>query len=77
MVFLGNFGDVIVRLKSVMLLYKILVYFNFIECIDYFEMRNGYVVIFEWFIGECLYLYWLFVGEVKYSYLELFFYKFK
>lgn len=51
----GNPDDAISRLKRSVQLYEDLTHPFLIQLINYFEVAKGYVLVFDWFEGECLY----------------------
>ncbi|EJS68929.1 serine/threonine protein kinase [Bacillus cereus] len=65
------------RLKSSVPLYKELKHESLIKLIEHFPVQNGYVLIFDWFEGECLHPHWSFPPPEKYKNPSSPFYKFK
>lgn len=45
--------------------------------IDHFEVKHGYVAIFDWFDGECLHSHWEFPPPAKYMNPSSPFYRYK
>ena len=50
---------------------------SLIKLIDHFPVQSGYVLIFDWFDGECLHSHWSFPPPEKYTNPSSPFYKFK
>ncbi|MDA2311572.1 MULTISPECIES: serine/threonine protein kinase [Bacillus cereus group] len=73
----GTMKDAIERLKSSVSLYEELMHDSLIKLIDHFPVQSGYVLIFDWFDGECLHSHWSFPPPDKYKNPNSPFYKFK
>ena len=60
-------GDAIERLKNSVTIYEDLKHESLIRLIDHFPVQSGYVLIFDWFDGECLHSHWRFhlLGNIK------------
>ena len=75
--FTGKPEDAIGRLKNSILIYKDLQHQHLIKLLEHFEVQKGYVLVFEWFEGECLHSHWSFPPPHKYTHPESPFYQFK
>ena len=73
----GNTDAAIERLKSSVPLYRELKHESLMKLIEHFPVQNGYVLIFDWFEGECLHPHWSFPPPEKYKNPNSPFYKFK
>ncbi|MBS4172727.1 serine/threonine protein kinase [Bacillus sp. FJAT-49736] len=73
----GNPEDAIARLKESVFLYKDLEHPNLIKIDRYFEIKNGFAIIFDWFDGECLHSHWSFPPPKKYTHPDSPFYRYK
>ncbi|WP_438350703.1 serine/threonine protein kinase [Paenibacillus sp. FA6] len=73
----GDPKKAIERLIQAIPLYKELHHPGLIELIGHFEVKSGYVAIFEWFDGECLHSHWSFAGWNKYNHPDSPFYRYK
>ncbi|MFJ8526596.1 serine/threonine protein kinase [Bacillus sp. NPDC094106] len=63
----GNPDDAIARLKQAVVLYEELKHDHLIQLNEHFEVKYGYVAIFNWFNGESLHPYLEFPPPVKYN----------
>ncbi len=63
----GDISSAIERLKKAMSVYKALKHPSLVELIKHFETTDGYVAIFKWVDGECLYAHWNFEKYPKYT----------
>lgn len=75
--FPGDPEDAIARLKKAVPLYEDLKHPYLVNLIDYFQVSDGYALIFEWFDGECLHSHWSFPPPQKYTHPDSPFYRFK
>ncbi len=73
----GTINDAIERLKNSVFLYEELKHNSLIKLIEHFPVQSGYVLIFDWFDGECLHSHWSFPPPEKYKNPNSPFYKFK
>ncbi|MDA2233998.1 serine/threonine protein kinase [Bacillus cereus] len=73
----GTTGDAIKRLKNSVTIYEDLKHESLIKLIDHFPVQSGYVLIFDWFDGECLHSHWRFPPPEKYENPNSPFYKFR
>ncbi|TPV42194.1 protein kinase domain-containing protein [Bacillus dicomae] len=73
----GTTDDAIERLKNSVTIYEDLKHESLIRLIDHFPVQSGYVLIFDWFDGECLHSHWNFPPPEKYKNPNSPFYKFK
>ncbi|MEB9982096.1 serine/threonine protein kinase, partial [Bacillus cereus] len=73
----GTTGDAIERLKNSVTIYEDLKHESLIRLIDHFPVQSGYVLIFDWFDGECLHSHWRFPPPEKYKNPNSPFYKFR
>ncbi|MCU5408794.1 serine/threonine protein kinase [Bacillus cereus] len=73
----GTTRDAIERLKNSVTIYEDLKYDSLIRLIDHFPVQSGYVLIFDWFDGECLHSHWRFPPPEKYKNPNSPFYKFR
>ncbi|TCJ81842.1 UNVERIFIED_ORG: serine/threonine protein kinase [Bacillus cereus] len=73
----GKTSDAIDRLKNSVSLYETLKHESLIQLIEHFPVQSGYVLIFDWFDGECLHSHWSFPSPEKYKNPNSPFYKFK
>lgn len=62
----GSTEDAIMRLKQAVPIYKDLAHEHVIKLTDHFETGEGYVLVFDWFDGECLHSHWSFPPPAKY-----------
>lgn len=69
--------DAIARLNNSVPIYEDLQHKHLINLLDHFEVEKGYVLVFEWFDGECLHSHWSFPPPHKYTHPESPFYRFK
>jgi serine/threonine-protein kinase len=69
--------DAIVRLKNSFSIYEDLQHKHLIKLLEHFEVENGYVLVFDWFDGECLHSHWSFPPPHKYTHPDSPFYRFK
>ncbi|PIE94769.1 protein kinase domain-containing protein [Bacillus fungorum] len=77
MAYKGNTNEAIERLKNSVSLYEKLKHDSLIKLIEHFPVQSGYVLIFDWFDGECLHSHWSFPPPEKYTNPSSPFYKFK
>lgn len=75
--FNGDPKDAIDRLKTAVPLYYDLQHPNLIKIKDHYEVETGYVVIFDWFDGECLHPHWSYPPPAKYTDPKSSYYKYK
>lgn len=73
----GHPEEAIVRLKKSIPIYKVLEHKHLIRLLEYFEVERGYVLVFEWFEGECLHSHWSFPPPHKNTHPDSPFYRFK
>lgn len=73
----GQPEEAIVRLKKSVPIYKELEHKHLITLLEYFEIERGYVLVFEWFEGECLHSHWSFPPPQKYTHPASPYYRFK
>ncbi|WBW96958.1 serine/threonine protein kinase [Oceanirhabdus sp. W0125-5] len=73
----GNPQEAITRLKEAIHLYEELEHPYLIKIEEHFEVKNGYVAVFEWFEGECLHSHWNFPPPHKYTHPDSPYYKFR
>ncbi|HDX9628736.1 TPA: serine/threonine protein kinase [Bacillus cereus] len=73
----GKISDAIDSLKNSVSLYEALKHDVLIKLIEHFPVQSGYVLIFDWFDGECLHSHWSFPTPEKYTNPSSPFYKFK
>ncbi|PFD63790.1 serine/threonine protein kinase [Bacillus cereus] len=73
----GTMKDAIERLRNSVSLYEELKHDSLIKLIEHFPVQSGYVLIFDWFDGECLHSHWSFPPPEKYKNPNSPFYKFK
>lgn len=73
----GTTHDAIERLKNSINIYEELKHESLIKLIEHFPVQFGYVVIFDWFDGECLHPPWSFPPPEKYVNPNSPFYKFR
>ena len=73
----GHPEDAIARLKSSVPIYKHLKHKHLINLLDHFEVENGYVLVFDWFNGECLHSHWSFPPPHKYTHPDSPFFRYK
>ncbi|WP_394186800.1 protein kinase domain-containing protein [Metabacillus halosaccharovorans] len=64
-------------LKNSISLYENLRHKHLVNLLEHFEMDTGYVLVFEWFEGECLHSHWSFPPPHKYTHPESPYYRFK
>lgn len=65
--FNGDSELAVERLRKAVPLYKKLAHHHLIHYHDDFATENGYVLVFDWFDGECLHPHWAFPPPVKYT----------
>lgn len=75
--YIGQPNEAIERLKQSVPIYKDLEHKHLITLLEHFEVERGYVLVFEWFGGECLHSHWSFPPPQKYTHPESPFYRFK
>lgn len=73
----GTTNDAIERLKNSVTIYEELKHDSLIRLIEHFPVQSGYVLIFDWFDGECLHSHWSFPPPEKYKNPNSPFLKFK
>ncbi|WP_141433888.1 serine/threonine protein kinase [Bacillus sp. 03113] len=73
----GDPQDAINRLKKATSLYEELSHPNLVKLVDHFKIDNGYVMIFDWFEGECLHSHWSFPPPAKYNHPDSPFFRYK
>ncbi|WP_439022566.1 protein kinase domain-containing protein [Bacillus thuringiensis] len=73
----GTTNDAIERLKNSVTIYEELKHDSLIRLIEHFPVQSGYVLIFDWFDGECLHSHWSFPPPEKYNNPNSPFFKFK
>jgi len=73
----GHPEEAIVRLKKSIPVYQELEHKHLIRLLEYFEVKSGYVLVFEWFEGECLHSHWSFPPPHKYTDPASPYYRFK
>ncbi|WP_089742404.1 protein kinase domain-containing protein [Gracilibacillus ureilyticus] len=77
MEFSGNKEDAVDRLIQAVSVYESLKHPHLIKLLDHFSVKNGYVLVFDWFDGECLHSHWSFGGKAKYNNPMSPYYRFK
>ncbi|GAF11121.1 pkinase [Bacillus sp. JCM 19046] len=65
--FTGKPEKAVAQLKQAALIYEELQHPNLIRMLDHFETEQGYVLVFEWFDGECLHSHWSYPPPLKYT----------
>ncbi|KAB8138164.1 serine/threonine protein kinase [Gracilibacillus oryzae] len=75
--FTGNPEEAMERLRKAVPVYESLAHPHVIMLLDHFSTKEGYVLVFEWFEGECLHSHWSFGGKAKYTNPLSPFYRFK
>ena len=75
--FSGNPEDAVDRLKDAVPVYYSLEHPSLIKLLHHFSINGGYVLVFEWFEGECLHSHWTFGGMAKYTNPESPYYRFR
>ncbi|WP_413381804.1 serine/threonine protein kinase [Alkalihalobacillus sp. 1P02AB] len=75
--FSGDMGEAIRKLKESVPIYETLKHPLLVQLIDYGEIGQGYILIFEWFEGEGLYPQGEFSKTEKYTNPQSPFYRFK
>ncbi|MDH4421613.1 MULTISPECIES: protein kinase domain-containing protein [Bacillus] len=73
----GNTNEAIKRLKNSVPIYEELQHPSLIKLIEHFPVQSGYVLVFNWFDGECLHPHWNFSRPEKYMHPNSPFFKFK
>ncbi|TKC20143.1 serine/threonine protein kinase [Robertmurraya kyonggiensis] len=73
----GEPEDAVLRLKDSVSTYEKLQHKYLIKLLDYFEVDNGFAIIFEWFDGECLHSHWSFPPPHKYTHPDSPFYRYR
>ncbi|HHT7238837.1 MULTISPECIES: serine/threonine protein kinase [Bacillus] len=73
----GTSDAAIIRLKNSVTIYHELKHNSLINLIEHYPVQQGYVLIFDWFDGECLHPHWSFPPPAKYIDPSSPFYKFK
>ncbi|RTR34010.1 serine/threonine protein kinase [Robertmurraya yapensis] len=73
----GEPEDAVIRLKNSVSTYENLQHKQLIKLVDHFEVDHGYVMIFDWFDGECLHSHWSFPPPHKYTHPDSPFYRYK
>ncbi|MGE6540700.1 protein kinase domain-containing protein [Bacillus luti] len=73
----GNADDAIKKLKNSVSIYEELQHPSLIKLIEHFPVQSGYVLVFNWFDGECLHPHWNFPPPEKYIHPNSPFFKFK
>lgn len=73
----GEPEDAIATLKNSICIYEDLQHKHLINLLEHYEVEKGYVLVFEWFEGECLHSHWSFPPPHKYTHPESPFYRFK
>ena len=73
----GHPEDAIARVKSSVPIYKDLQHKHLINLLYHFEVENGYVLVFDWFNGECLHSHWSFPPPHKYTHPDSPFFRYK
>ncbi|WP_433747740.1 protein kinase domain-containing protein [Falsibacillus pallidus] len=73
----GRPEDAVARLKDSIPIYEGLQHKHLIKLLSHFEVEKGYVLVFEWFEGECLHPHWSFPSPHKYTHPDSPFYRFK
>ncbi|MCR2821044.1 protein kinase domain-containing protein [Lederbergia panacisoli] len=73
----GHPDDAIDELKNSVVLYEKLTHPYLVKLEKHFPVDQGYVLIFEWFEGECLHSHWSFPPPAKYEHPKSPFYRFK
>ncbi|EEK78623.1 serine/threonine protein kinase [Bacillus cereus] len=73
----GTTNDAIEKLKNSVTIYEELKHNSLIRLIEHFPVQSGYVLIFDWFDGECLHSHWSFPPPEKYKNPNSPFFKFK
>ncbi|MCJ8005944.1 serine/threonine protein kinase [Lederbergia wuyishanensis] len=73
----GHPNDAIDRLQKSVELYEALSHPYLVKLEDHFQVEEGYVLVFEWFDGECLHSHWSFPPPAKYEHPDSPFFLFK
>ncbi|MBS4193592.1 serine/threonine-protein kinase [Lederbergia citri] len=73
----GEPNDAIYSLKKSVELYEQLSHPYLVKLENHFPVEQGYVLVFEWFAGECLHSHWSFPPPAKYEHPDSPFYRFK
>ncbi|MBS4198570.1 serine/threonine protein kinase [Bacillus sp. FJAT-49732] len=73
----GDPKEAIDRLKKSVEIYEELAHPHLVNLERHFQVDQGYVLVFEWFPGECLHSHWSFPPPAKYEDPESPFYRFK
>ncbi|WP_058306888.1 protein kinase domain-containing protein [Gracilibacillus massiliensis] len=73
----GQPKDAITTLKNSIFIFEDLQHKHLINLLEHFEVEKGYVLVFEWFEGDCLHPHWSFPPPHKYTHPESPFYRFK
>ncbi len=68
--YLGDAKMAVKRLKDAVPLYEELAHRNLIQYLDDFETKEGQVIVFDWFDGECLHPHWAYPPPQKYTHPE-------
>jgi len=63
----GDPIEAVVRLKAAMPVYEHIRHPNLIRLLDHYDIKGGYVAVFEWADGECLHAHWDFERYPKYT----------
>ncbi|UOQ86572.1 protein kinase domain-containing protein [Gracilibacillus salinarum] len=69
--------DAVTRLRDSIATYENLQHKHLVKLIDYFEVEQGYALVFDWFDGECLHSPWSFPPPDKYSHPDSPYFRFK
>lgn len=73
----GSPEKAIENLEKSIRIYEDLQHPSLVNLITHFKVEMGYVVIFDWFEGECLHSHWSFPPPLKYTHPNSPFYQFK
>ncbi|WP_241657131.1 serine/threonine protein kinase [Halobacillus salinus] len=75
--YLGDAKMAVKRLKDAVPLYEELAHRNLIQYLDDFETKEGQVIVFDWFEGECLHPHWAYPPPQKYTHPESPYFKYR
>jgi serine/threonine protein kinase, bacterial len=73
----GRPEEAIPRLQQAVPVYQTLQHPTCVEMLDAFSVPQGYVIVFDWFDGECLHAHWKFPPPAKYEHPASPFYRFQ
>lgn len=73
----GRSDDAVLRLQAAVPVYRTLQHPTCVEMLDAFSVPHGFVMVFDWFDGECLHPHWKFPPPAKYEHPDSPFYRFQ